>query len=96
MGIFSFLNSKGSATRQEVATQIVNHIAKTSFTKFKEQDFRQKLGFGKLGELEQDRIFNELIITGLALVYLTLEIGETLNQNEESKQTFRNIKNNLA
>lgn len=96
MGLFSFIKPKGSATRQEVAARIVDHIAKVSFEKYKEADFRQKLNFASLEEMEQDRIFNELVITGLCLVYLTMEIGESLNRNEESKQTFRNIKNNLT
>jgi len=96
MGLFSFFKPKGSASHEEVAGEVVWHIAKTSFEKFKETDFRQKLNFDTLDQEEQDRIFNELVITGMALVYLTMEIGENLNRNEESKKTFRGIKNNLA
>lgn len=96
MGLFSFLKPKGSASREEVAEQIVWHISKTAFAKFREEDFRQKLQFERMEQEERDRIFNELVITGLALAYLTLEIGENLNKNHESQATFRNIKNNLA
>jgi hypothetical protein len=96
MGLFSFLKPKSSASYEEVAGEIIWHIAKASFEKFKEADFRQKVNFETIEQVEQDRIFNELVITGMALVYLTMEIGENLNPKEKSKQTFRGIKNNLA
>ncbi|MDR3642640.1 MAG: hypothetical protein P4L74_03380 [Candidatus Doudnabacteria bacterium] len=86
----------GQKDAQGIATDVAMLIAQESFHKFREPEFRKQLNFSNLDQEEQDRIFNELVITGLCLVYLTLERGELENAHEKSRETFRQIKNQLA
>lgn len=81
---------------EEIAAGIAMLIAQEAFNKFREQEFRQPIGFEKMDQEEQDRVFNELVITGLCLLYLTLERGEKENTDQKSQDTFRQIKNNLT
>jgi hypothetical protein len=80
----------------EIAADVAMLIAEESFKKFREQGFRDVIGFAAMDQEEQDRVFNEFVVTGLCLVYLTLERGEDENPNEKSRDTFRQIKNNLT
>ncbi len=81
---------------EQVAEHIMWLVAKESFDKFREKNFRTQLAFDHLDEEEQNRIFNELVVTGLALAYLSMETVEKLNSHEQSKLLFRSIKNNLC
>lgn len=81
---------------EQIAHKIVMYIAQGSFNKFREDQFRTWLAFEKIAEEEQDRIFNELVVTGLSLAYLTLEQVEAISADSLSKQMLRNIHNNVA
>ncbi len=94
----SILNNifRRSKDGEEIAADVSMLIAQEAFNKFREPEFRGPIGFEKMGQEEQDRIFNELVITGLCLLYLTLERGERDNANQKSQDAFRQIKNNLT
>jgi len=75
---------------------IVGYLTKEAFVKLREKWFRDVLNFSSLEQIEQDRIFNELVVTAMSLTYLSMEAMIELNPHEESKRVFQNIKNNLA
>lgn len=95
MGILSNIFHRNKDA-EEIAADVAILIAQEAFNKFREPEFRQSIGFDKMDQEEQDRIFNELVINGLSLSYLTLERGEKENANQKSQDTFRQIKNNLT
>ena len=95
MGIFSNIFSRPKDA-EEIASGVAMFIAQSSFDKFREKEFKNLLNFEQIGQEEQDRIFNELVVTGLCLIYLTLERGERENPNAKSQNTFRQIKNQIV
>jgi len=95
MSIFSNILNRNK-DGEEIAADVAMLIAQESFNKFREPGFRGIIGFEDMDQEEQDRVFNELVVTGLCLVYLTLERGEQENSHEKSRDAFRQIKNNLT
>lgn len=49
---------------------ITARIASLSFKLFQENTFRENINFKDISQVEQDRIFNELIVTGLCIPIL--------------------------
>lgn len=71
-------------TPQDVARQITEKIAHSSFKIFKDRKFRQLVDFDNLEQTEQDRIFNELVVTGLSLAILMFRTLAELTKDEAS------------
>lgn len=62
---------------EQIARKITERIAKTSFDLFNDKKFRSLVEFGRLVQTEQDRIFNEIIASAIALGILDLgSLGE--------------------
>jgi hypothetical protein len=55
------------------ATALVQASAHHAFKLFKDREFRRLAGFDTLGQVEQDRIFNELVVACIVLIILVLE-----------------------
>ena len=55
------------------ATALVQASAHHAFELFKDKEFRRLARFDALGQVEQDRIFNELVVAYLVLIVLVLE-----------------------
>ncbi len=55
------------------ATALVQASAHHAFELFKDREFRRLTGFAALDQVEQDRIFNELVVAYLVLIILVLE-----------------------
>lgn len=53
-----------------IAKEITNKIAASSFKLFRDRKFRRLAELEKFDQTEQDRIFNEIVISGLALSIL--------------------------
>lgn len=65
-----------------------------AFHLFRDKRFRQLVNFEKLEKIEQDRIFNELVVSGLVLLMITLESPD-LRVPEELKEYFLMVKEEL-
>lgn len=57
----------------ETAAGLVQAAGGTAFQLFHNKQFRRLAGFKKLSEVEQDRIFNELVVASVVLIMLVLE-----------------------
>jgi hypothetical protein len=57
----------------ETAGALVQAAGGAAFGLFKDRQFRQLAGFGQLSQVEQDRIFNELVVACVVLIRLVLE-----------------------
>ena len=55
------------------AAGLAQSAASAAFHLFSEKQFRRSAGFEQLSQVEQDRIFNELVVAFLALIMLLLE-----------------------
>lgn len=55
------------------ATALVQASAHHAFELFKDKEFRRLAGFDTLDQVEQDRIFNELVVAYVVLIILVLE-----------------------
>lgn len=83
---------------QKVATitaagldRLVNHYA---FTYFRDKKFRQLVNFDQLEQVEQDRIFNELVLAPLTLIMITLESPD-LRVPDEMKDYYLLLKDQI-
>ena len=57
----------------ETATALVHAAGGSAFQLFKDKQFRRLAGFEQLSQVDQDRIFNELVVASLVLIMLVLE-----------------------
>ncbi|MFA6296357.1 MAG: hypothetical protein WC663_03315 [Patescibacteria group bacterium] len=67
---FSFLNF---SSNEKIAQEIVELVSGSAFHVYKDKRVRELVDFSNIDRVEQDRIFNELQVTVLALVILLLE-----------------------
>jgi len=83
----------GPVPVEKAAAKIVKKIANSAFHVFKDEEIREMLNFSKIGQTEQDRIFNEFVATGLSL---TILMAETIFRlNEEKGDSFRKLKDEI-
>jgi len=66
---FESLDQMADAT----AARLVQAAAGSAFHLFRDKRFRQLAGFERLSQVEQDRIFNELVVASVVLIMLVLE-----------------------
>ncbi|MHC4105215.1 MAG: hypothetical protein ACYSR9_09765 [Planctomycetota bacterium] len=57
----------------ETAAALVHAAGGSAFQLFQDKQFRRLAGFEQLSQVEQDRIFNELVVASLVLIMLVLE-----------------------
>ena len=58
---------------EETAAGLVRAASSSAFQLFRDKQFRQLAGFEQLSQVEQDRIFNELVVASVVLIMLILE-----------------------
>lgn len=58
---------------KETAAALGQAASRSAFQLFQDEQFRQLAGFEQLRQVEQDRIFNELVVAYLVLIMLILE-----------------------
>ena len=58
---------------EETAAALVKTAASAAFQLFRDKQFRRLADFKKLNQVEQDRIFNELVVASVVLIMLVLE-----------------------
>ncbi len=77
-----------------LAASLSQAASQYAFKLFRDRKFRQFLEFDKLKKIEQDRIFNELVVTNLILLMLTLEAPD-LRMDSDVKDYFFALKDEL-
>ena len=70
-----------------VAKNLAMMIAEKSFELWERKDFRSLVNFAAIGKTEQDRIFNELEVTGLGFIKFHLD-NQRLRADDEAKDFF--------
>ena len=67
---------------EQIARAITEKIANYSINLFKNDDFRRMNNFDKIDTIEQDRIFNEILVSGIAITIFIFEtLGNRTNNN---------------
>jgi len=72
----------------EMARVITEKIAKHAFNLFNDKYFRQLNNFEKINQVEQDRIFNEIIVSGIVLAILIFETLKDKSKNKNYNQFY--------
>ena len=72
------------------ATGLVQIAAHQAFQLFRDKDFRRLANFDILSQVEQDRIFNELVVAYVVLVILVLEAPD-LRVPDEFRDYLANL-----
>lgn len=65
---------------------MVRLVSGSAFSVFSDEHFREMINFEKRKQVEQDRIFNELVVTGLML--LLMMINDILPDVEPGRKQF--------
>ncbi|HSF58626.1 MAG TPA: hypothetical protein VLD83_11175 [Candidatus Binatia bacterium] len=63
-------------TAEATAAGLSQAAAASAYELFCDKEFRQLAGFERLSQVEQDRIFNELVVAFLVLIMLLLEASD--------------------
>jgi hypothetical protein len=79
----------------EIARVMTEKIAKHAFDMFKNKDFRQLNNFEKIDQIEQDRIFNEIIVSGVVLAIFIFEKLRDASQNKKFDQFYSEMQMEL-
>lgn len=68
--------------------------SKAAFEFFQDKKFRELVKFNKLEQIEQDRIFNELVLAGIVLLILTFEAPD-LRLPDDIKNYYALVKDEI-
>lgn len=84
-------SKKSKKISEELSKKLVKHIAESGFKFWRGKEFRKMIDFENLSQTEQDRIFNEVEVTGLGL--LMLHLDDIINKVEftERQLEFANL-----
>lgn len=67
----------------KISASVFDQFANSrAFKLFRDKKFRRFTNFDSLSKVEQDRIFNELVLAGIVLIMLTLEAPDLRVENE--------------
>lgn len=77
---------------EEIARRLTEDIANSSFKFFRESELRRLIDFEKLDQKERDRIFNEIVATGLSLAILMFNYLAERTENAKAKEFYIELK----
>ncbi|MEK7504415.1 MAG: hypothetical protein AAB550_02860 [Patescibacteria group bacterium] len=77
---------------KDLLRKLTEAVGATAFKLFKNERFRKLIFFDSITQLEQDRIFNELVLAVLTVIMLTCDAPDI---PEENKVFFQKIKDDL-
>lgn len=80
---------------QVTSVALAQSAANKAFKLFQDKKFRTLANFSDLPQIEQDRIFNELVLAGLIMIMLTLEAPD-LRVPEDLKTYFISVKDQVG
>lgn len=86
--------SMGDVNPQNLGEELAELAAQRAFKIYQDKEFRQLINFESLEKTEQDRIFNELVITGLVLEMQILEAPD-LNVPIHLRERLMNVKEEI-
>ena len=86
----------GSPDPKSIASKITWRVGKSSFKIFRDRKVRELLKFEELEQTEQDRIFNEFVLSGLSLIYLMLETAVHAYDDERIRDLHQFAKDSKA
>lgn len=69
---------------EKMAEEIVQVACGSVYKVFIDKDFRKQLNFERQSRIEQDRFFNELVVTALILVYYISETAVADKQGDDA------------
>lgn len=83
---------------EKIAKNLVDLISKSSFDFWRQSDFRDLVKFESLTQTEQDRIFNELVVTGIILAMFTVDemVSGRTNITLEKQISFSKIRKGIG
>lgn len=70
---FYFNKQKLEESVDETGRRLIDFVLKSAFEVFKDEEFRRYFDFFRQRKEEQDRLFNELSLTGLCLLLFNLD-----------------------
>lgn len=73
---------------EEIAKKLTEKIANSAFKLFQEKELRKMINFEELEQIEQDRIFNEIVVSGLVLAVLMYRTIADMSENEKRSYFF--------
>ncbi len=71
---------------EDESDYLIKIISKSAFQVFRDKRFRQLVDFNKQSEEEQNRIFNELVVT--ALIFLMLLLDDNIPKFKPERKSF--------
>lgn len=77
---------------EKMTEELVAITSGSAYKTFIEEKFRQPLDFERQTQTEQDRFFNELVVTTLILCKYTLDTALTNQEKEEDRLYWRTVK----
>jgi len=78
------------------AQDVTDLIAKASFFLYRDKGFRRAVDdFDSMEQEEQDRIFNEIVVSGIALAILMYQMFADTAQNDEKKLYFLELRTEM-
>jgi len=77
---------------EKLARNITEMVANDSFKFFQTKDFVEMSNLKSFEQTEQDRIFNEIVVSGLALAILMFETLGKITEDERLKQYYMESK----
>ena len=82
LNLFSL--SVGNKNPKKLAEKLVKMVCYSAFGFFKDEKVREMLNFSSLEQVEQDRIFNELELSGLCLImFLAEDMADLIEKDKE-------------
>lgn len=79
----------------ELARRMTEKTAELAFKLFRDENFRQLNNFKEINQVEQDRIFNEIVVSGIVLTILIFENLENKSQNKKNNQFYSEMQMEL-
>ena len=67
---------------KDLLRKLTEAVGATAFKLFKNERFRKLIFFDSITQLEQDRIFNELVLAVLTVIMLTCDAPDIPEENK--------------
>lgn len=83
--------ARTAKSRQKLAEYLVTTATERGFSFWQDDTFRKLVDFDALPKTEQDRIFNELVVTALGLLVLHLDWALEKVELTETKEWFLDL-----
>lgn len=81
-----YIGKKHIMEPDRLARKITDLISRDAFKLFRNKKFRYLNNFQNIEQIEQDRIFNELAVTGICLAVLMFETVSKIKKNNQQKE----------